>query len=127
MRPTPGSLEMDALCFPKLNGQNYASWAVHMRSTLQSKYLWSVVKGKEVCPTTPDETDTPSTEDLAQIQTLIDKWESKDEAAQGLMYSSSDESQWPHVADSKTAMEMWNAWKQVHQTNQQSINIFYHI
>src|ERR1700731_3990386 len=133
MRPAEGSQEMSTgehIRFAKLNGQNYATWAIHMRSVLQSKYLWSLIKGKEVCPATPTgsaDGSPPKADELARVQTLIDEWEAKDEAAQGLMYGSTDESQWPHVSDCKTAVEMWDTWKTIHQTNKQSTNAYYYL
>ena len=39
----------DSFKFPKLNGSNYASWVSHMKSALQSKYLWLIVTGDEEC------------------------------------------------------------------------------
>ena len=99
---------MDSLRFAKLNGQNYTTWAIHMRSALQSKYLWALVKGRETrlaSLVTPPGGPALSAEETARVQTLIDEWEAKDEAAQGLMYGSTDESQWPHVSDCKTAFQ----------------------
>ena len=37
----------DAFKFPKLNGSNYSSWSGHMKSALQSKFLWLIVTGEE--------------------------------------------------------------------------------
>ena len=130
MRPAPGLTDMDSLRFTKLNGQNYATWAIHMRSALQSKYLWALVKGKETRPVSPVAAPggpAPSAEEIARVEALIDEWEAKDEAAQGLMYGSTDESQWPHVSDCKTAVEMWDTWKTIHQTNKQSTNAYYYL
>jgi hypothetical protein len=39
--------------FAKLKGANYSTWANHMQSALQSKYLWLIVKGTETCPPAP--------------------------------------------------------------------------
>ena len=81
MRPTEGSQEMSTgghIQFAKLNGQNYATWAIHMRSVLQSKYLWSLIKGKEICPVAPTRSvdgSPPQAEEVVRVQTLIDKWE----------------------------------------------------
>src|ERR1700719_3411955 len=130
MRPAQGFSDMDSLRFTKLNGQNYATWAIHMRSALQSKYLWALVKGKETRPVSPVAAPggpAPSAEEIARVEALIDEWEAKDKAAQGLMYRSTDESQWPHVSDCKTAIEMWDTWKQIHQTNRQATNAYYHL
>src|ERR1700730_9736057 len=99
MRPAVVNLlEMssgDAFKFPKLNGQNYVSWSVHMQSVLQSKYLWLVVKGMETCPAGPDAAPAiaiPDDKRKARIRDYLD-WVSRDEAAQGLMHGATDETQ----------------------------------
>src|ERR1700731_1031939 len=118
----------DAFKFPKLNGQNYVSWSVHMQSVLQSKYLWLVVKGMETCPPGPDAAPAIAildNERKACIQDYLD-CVSRDEAAQGLMCSATDETQWPHVVDCTMSKEMWDSWKRVHQENQQKINVHYY-
>src|ERR1700731_4447206 len=118
----------DAFKFPKLNGQNYASWSVHMQSVLQSKYLWLVVKGTETCPPGPDAAPAiaiPDDERKVRIRDYLD-WVSRDEAAQGLMRGTTNETQWPHVVDCTTSKEMWDSWKRVHQENQQKINVHYY-
>jgi hypothetical protein len=43
----------EAFKFAKLKRANYLTWADHMQSTLQSKYLWLIVKGTEICPPAP--------------------------------------------------------------------------
>src|ERR1700731_4514229 len=115
----------DAFKFPKLSGQNYVSWSVHMQSILQSKYLWLVVKGTETCPPGPDIAPTVTIPDKAHIRDHLD-WVSRDEAAQGLMRGATDETQWPHIVNCTTSKEMWDSWKQVHQENQQKINMHYY-
>src|SRR3984893_6627545 len=130
MRPSHGQLDwatMDAFRFPKLNGQNYANWSVHMKSILQAKYLWLVVMGTETCPERPADPSlesTPSDEDRTRLRKYLD-WVTRDGAAQGLMCSMTDEMQWPHITHCETSKDMWDVWRQVHQTNQQSINIHY--
>jgi hypothetical protein len=59
MSPVSYQLEMfslEAFKFLKLKGNNYSMWAGNMQSTLQSKYLWLIVKGTEICPTAPTTT-----------------------------------------------------------------------
>jgi hypothetical protein len=51
----------EAFKFTKLKGANYSTWADHMQSALQSKYLWLIVKGTETCPPAP-----PATRPTAQ-------------------------------------------------------------
>ena len=98
-----------------------------MKSILQAKYLWLVVMGTETCPERPADPSLESAlsdEDHTRLREYLD-WVTRDGAAQGLMHSSMDEMQWPHVSCCKTSKEMWDMWKQVHQTNQQLINIHY--
>jgi len=38
----------------------------------------------------------------------------------------SQNTQWPHVKGKKTSKEMWDAWKALHITNNQRINVHYH-
>jgi len=40
----------DTLHFSKLNGSNYDSWAISMKSALQSQILWLYVTGEEDMP-----------------------------------------------------------------------------
>ncbi|KIN96809.1 hypothetical protein M404DRAFT_162274 [Pisolithus tinctorius Marx 270] len=47
------STSADSFCFTKLSGSNYAEWAVNMKSALQSKYLWLITDGRELCPSEP--------------------------------------------------------------------------
>jgi hypothetical protein len=56
MSPAHELLDMstaEAFKFAKLKGANYSTWANHMQSALQSKYLWLIVKGTEICPPAP--------------------------------------------------------------------------
>jgi len=85
--PLGMSSSYEAFKFPKLNGQNYATWSVHMQSALQSKYLWLVVKGTETSPPIPPEAPAEgmtATDHKAARKEYID-WVSQDKAAQGLM------------------------------------------
>jgi transposase InsO family protein len=43
----------ETLRFPKLNGDNYHSWADNMKAALQAKSLWGVVSAREHCPPRP--------------------------------------------------------------------------
>jgi hypothetical protein len=98
-----------------------------MKSVLQAKYLWLVVTGTEACParpTDPSPETAPSDDDRTKLHEYLD-WVTRDGAAQGLMRSATDETQWPHVTSCETSKDMWDVWKQIHQTNQQSINIHY--
>src|SRR5436853_2126137 len=70
------SVSQDAFKFPKLNGQNYAIWSIHMQSLLQSRFLWLVVKGTEECP------PTLSANEAAKRNYL--DWVSRDEATKVL-------------------------------------------
>jgi hypothetical protein len=63
MSPVSDQLEMfssKAFKFLKLKGNNNSMWAGNMQSALQSKYLWQVVKGTEICPTAPTATISAS-------------------------------------------------------------------
>jgi hypothetical protein len=76
----------EAFVFTKLKGTNYATWADHMQSTLQAKYLWLIVKGTEMChPAPPDKrpTTTMAAEYKAECKEHLD-WLLRDEAAQGV-------------------------------------------
>ena len=54
------------------------------------------------------------------------EWLLRDQTAQGLMKSTAENTQWPHVRGKKTSEEMWDAWKALHVTNNQRINVHYH-
>src|ERR1700731_4473985 len=130
MRPGNGQPDlaaMDTFRFPKLNSQNYTNWSVHMKSILQAKYLWLVVTGTKTCPERPADLSPESAlsdEDCTRLRKYLDSV-TRDGVAQGLMCSMTDERQWPHITHCETSKDMWDVWKQVHQTNQQSINIHY--
>ena len=99
-----------------------------MQSSLQSKYLWLVVTGMETCPAEPPAMkpkDQPEADYKTEKKDYLD-WNMRDQAAQGLMKSAADETQWPHVTNCKTSKDMWDTWKKIHVTNQQSINIHYY-
>ena len=134
MGPGSGSVEMstsptEAFKFAKLNGENYALWFQHMQSSLQARYLWLIVTGDEPCP--EKHSDTQPTEPTALTTWKATKkewldWSLRDQAAQGLMKGAAEPSQWPHIAQTKTAKEMWDAWKKMYVTNQQHINVHYY-
>ena len=114
--------------FPKLNGENYAIWSEHMQAVLQAKQLWLVVTGDKSSPEKPAETK-PGSMSAADYKTKWKeylKWLLRDQAAQGLMESAAENTQWPHVKGKKTSKEMWDAWKALHITNNQRINVHYH-
>lgn len=117
----------DAFKFAKLSGLNYAEWAVQMQAALQSRYLWLLVTGVEACPAQPaDQKPKDQSEaDYKQEKKEWLEWKLRDQAAQGLMKSAAESSQWPHVAECITAKDMWEKWKKIHVTNQQAINVHY--
>ncbi|KAG5716116.1 hypothetical protein E4T56_gene10867 [Termitomyces sp. T112] len=100
----------DAFKFPKLNSDNYALWAKHMKATLQSHYLWFIITSNEEPP--------------SKLSTI--KLKGPGEVAHELMKSVVESSRWPHVADKLTAKAMWDGWKAIHVRNQQKINIHYY-
>ena len=134
MGPSSGSVEMltsptEAFKFAKLNGENYVLWFQHMQSSLQACYLWLIITGDEPCP--EKHSDTQPTELIALTAWKATKkewlnWSLRDQAAQGLMKGVVELSQWPHIAQMKTAKEMWDAWKKMYVTNQQHINVHYY-
>jgi hypothetical protein len=130
MSPVSDQLKMsssEAFKFPKLKGNNYSTWASNMQSALQSKYLWLVVKGIEICPIAPTATISagqPAAEYKAEKREYLD-WLLRDEAAQGVMMGACENSQLPYVKNCKSAKEMWDTLKKVHITNQSRINVHY--
>jgi hypothetical protein len=129
-KPTITKLGWDGvrIIFTKLKGTNYATWADHMQSTLQAKYLWLIVKGTETCPPAPPATRptmTTAAEYKAECKEHLD-WLLRDEAAQGIMKSACDSSQFPHVKDCTSAKDMWNTLKKIHVTNHARINVHYY-
>jgi hypothetical protein len=87
--PLKMSSTSEAFIFTKLKGTNYATWADHMKSVLQAKYLWLIVKGIEMCPPAPPAkrpTTTTAADYKAECKEHLD-WLLRDEAAQGVMKS----------------------------------------
>jgi hypothetical protein len=132
MSPESGPLKMsstsEAFVFTKLKGTNYVMWADHMKSALQAKYLWLIVKGTETCPPAPPAkrpTTTTAAEYKAECKEHLD-WLLRDEAAQGVMKSACESSQLPHVKDCTSAKDMWNTLKRIHVTNHARINAHYY-
>ena len=118
----------EAFKFMKLKGANYSMWADHMQSALQSKYLWLIVTSKEPSPPEPASikpANLTAAEYKAEKKEYLD-WLLRDEAAQGAMKGACEDSQLPHVKDTKTSKEMWDTLKKVHVTNQARINVHYY-
>src|ERR1700675_344785 len=110
------STSSDAFKFEKLKGSNYSSWSEHMQAALQSKYLWLIVKGTETSPSEPAATRPKEmlvAEYKAEKKEYLE-WQLRDEAAQGVMKGACEDSQLPHVKDSKSAKEMWDSLRKVH-------------
>ncbi len=119
----------EAFKFPKLTGENYATWCQHMQAALQSRYLWLIVTGDENQPEKPGA--EPPKEAAALATWKSDKkewldWSLRDQAAQGLMKGAAEPSQWPHVAKATTSQTMWDTWKKLYVTNQQTLNVHYY-
>ena len=115
----------DAFKFPKLNGTNYASWSGHMKSALQSKYLWLIVTGEEDCP--PEAAaDAKDTEKRTARKEKLE-WKLRDQAAMGNMKGACENSQLPFVERESitSAKAMWNELKKIHQTSLSKINVHY--
>jgi hypothetical protein len=118
----------EAFKFAKLKGANYSTWANHMQSALQSKYLWLIVKSTETCLPAPLAT-RPTAQTISEYKAERKdylNWLLRDEAAQGVMKGACEDSQLPHVKDCESAKEMWDTLKKVHITNQACINIHYY-
>jgi hypothetical protein len=127
-KPLKMSSTSEAFVFTKLKGTNYATWADHMKSTLQAKYLWLIVKGTEMCSPAPPAKrpmTTTAAEYKAECKEHLD-WLLRDEAAQGVMKSACEGSQLPHVKDCTSAKDMWNTLKRIHVTNHARINAHYY-
>jgi hypothetical protein len=111
MSPVSDQLEMsssEAFKFPKLKGNNYPTWAGNMQSALQSKYLWLVVKGIEICPTAPTATISAgqtAAEYKAEKREYLD-WLLRDEVAQGVMTGACENLQLPYVKNCKSAKDI---------------------
>jgi len=127
MGPASDSLTSmsDAFKFPKLNGSNYASWSGHMKSALQSKFLWLVVTGDEDCPPEADAKATDAEKRSAKKDRL--EWMLRDQAAMGNIKGACENSQLPFIekATIVTSQLMWEELKKVHQTNLSKINVHY--
>src|SRR5271154_3005083 len=119
------SSSSDAFKFPKLNGSNYASWSGHMKSALQSKYLWLIVTGDEDCPTDAAVNAKDADKHAARKDKL--EWKLRDQAAMGNIKGACENSQLSFVEkdDILSAKKMWEELKNVHQTNLSKINIHY--
>src|ERR1700726_3566367 len=128
MRPASDPISLspsDTLKFPKLTGMNYASWSGHMKSALQSKYLWLIVSGDKDCPPEAESTATEAEKKLAQRERL--DWKLRDQAAMGNLKGACENSQLPFIEkDSMTsAQAMWEELKRVHQTSLSKISVHY--
>jgi hypothetical protein len=106
MSPVSDQLEMsssEAFKFPKLKENNYSMWVGKMQSALQSKYLWLVVKGIEICPTAPTTTISAgqtAAEYKAEMMEYLN-WLLRDEVVQGIMMGACRNSQLPYVKNCK--------------------------
>jgi hypothetical protein len=111
--------------FEKLNGSNYQSWAGHMKSALQSKFLWLIVTGDEECPPEADPILKDADKRTAKGDRL--EWMLQDQAAMGNIKGARENSQLPFLEkDAVTsAKEMWEELKKVRQTNMSKINAPY--
>jgi len=128
MSPASNLLESsssDAFKFSKLNGMNYAMWSGHMKSALQSKYLWLIVTGDEDCPPEVG-ADASETERRLGRKERLD-WKLRDQAAMGNIKGACETSQIPFIEKDMvtTSKEMWEELKKVHQTSLSKINIHY--
>jgi hypothetical protein len=65
----------------KLNSMNYATWSGHMKSALQSKYLWLVVTSDEDCPPEVGAAVSETERCLGWKERL--DWKLRDQAAMG--------------------------------------------
>ena len=131
MRPAAGSLDMstsgDIIKFAKLNGQNYAVWAIHMEDTLSSKYLWMIIDSTEPCPASPVVREgTPLTKaECAQLREVQD-WVARDRAARSIIRYGCDVTQWPHISSCATSKDTWGTLQKFHRDNQMEIDVHYY-
>jgi hypothetical protein len=126
--PLKMSSTSEAFIFTKLKGTNYATWADHMQSTLQAKYLWLIVRGTETCTPAPPATrptTTTAAEYKAECKEHLD-WLLRDEAVQGIMKSACEGLQLPHVKDCTSMKDMWSTLKKIHVINHVHINVHYY-
>ena len=115
----------EAFKFLKLNGLNYSSWIGHMKSALQSKYLWLIVNGDEDCPLEADLTASDAERQLVWKERL--NWKLCDQMAMGNIKRACESLQLPFIKRDMvtTSKEMWEELKKVHQTSLSKINIHY--
>jgi hypothetical protein len=120
-----GSGSLDAFKFEKLDGSNYPSWSGHMKSALQSKFLWLIITGDEDCPPEADPTAKDPEVWAAKRDRL--EWKLRDQAAMGNIKSVCENSQLPFLEKGTvtSAKDMWEELKKVHQTNLSKINLHY--
>lgn len=81
----------------QLNNQNYADWKRCMKILLKSQNLWDIVIAKE------GEHDQ--------------QWQIKDGKAQAFIIIAMDDDQIIHVNDRKSAAEMWQTLKNIHDNS----------
>jgi hypothetical protein len=120
-----GSGSSDVFKFEKLNGSNYSSWSGHMKSALQSRYLWLIVTGDEDCPPEADSSAKEAEQRTAKRDRL--EWMLRDQAAMGNIKGACENSQLPFLEKETvtSAKLMWEELKKVHQTNLSKINVHY--
>jgi hypothetical protein len=128
MGPASNLLESsssDAFKFSKLNGMNYATWSGHMKSALQSKYLWLIVTGNEDCPPEVGAAASETERRLGRKEQL--DWKLRDQVAMGNIKGACETSQIPFIEKDTvtTSKEMWEELKRVHQTSLSKINVHY--
>jgi hypothetical protein len=150
MGPAVDEINSETLRFPKLNGENYASWSVNMQAALQAKFLWLYVTGDEIQPPDPGPTPPPEPKSSTTSSTgkpseaaaasssplTLDQWRAmkkeylawlrNDQAAMGIMSNAVERNQRSHVAHAKTSKEMWDTWHRMYFKNQSSVNIHYY-
>lgn len=92
----------------KLNNQNYFTWKYKLELLLINEDLWEVITDEP--PTTP---------------TRLREWRKRDNKARSTIGLTVEDSQLVHIRGKSTALETWNALKNVHEkdtiTNRVSI------
>ena len=80
-----------------------------MQASLQSCYLWLIVNGTESCPPTPstDPKRLTTPEGKLEKKGYLD-WLLQDQAAQGLMKSATESSQWLYISKANISKEIWD-------------------
>lgn len=81
----------------KLDGKNYDSWSIHMKSVLIHQGYWDVVNGKE------------KKEDAKELN----KWIERDEKALATIMLCIQASQLNHIKNCKSSEEAWNTLQEV--------------